>query len=459
MTAPLSEALDALVEAGERAGVPADVARAEGTGLAAAVAESAVGAPADWADAVGAGAGAQDFFDAAVRARRWRAAPTGTVSDLVASRSPYAADYATALAAVASAACGLGEPTLRVIGNAAVAASAQLQAVGVQPAAAGWSPGSTGAPALGAAAGSPTGIPPAQKLPAVSSSNELPGQPAASPPPAKTVEELLAELDALVGLGRVKREVHRQAALLRMDKLRSGKGLKSATITRHLVFVGNPGTGKTTVARLVAGIYRALGLLSKGQLVEVDRSELVAGYLGQTAVKTAEVAGSAKGGVLFIDEAYSLAGDDYGEEAIDTLVKEMEDKRDDLVVIVAGYPAPMSEFIASNPGLASRFRTTIEFDDYTDDELTDIFRRLATGVDYEPTPACIEAYRARLAAEPRGTGFGNGRFARNTLEEAIGRHAWRLRDVAEPTLEELRQLLPEDLLEEPEPVSAPGGTP
>jgi SpoVK/Ycf46/Vps4 family AAA+-type ATPase len=221
-------------------------------------------------------------------------------------------------------------------------------------------------------------------------------------------------------------------------------------MTRHLVFLGNPGTGKTTVARLLAGIYRALGLLSKGQLVEVDRSELVAGYLGQTATKTQEVVGKALGGVLFIDEAYSLAGDQYGDEAVDTLVKEMEDHRDDLVVVVAGYPAPMDGFLTSNPGLSSRFRTTISFADYTDDELVQILVKLATDGDYAPTPAFLDRFREILATTPRGEGFGNGRFARNVLEAAIGRHAWRLRDVDEPSLEQLRELLPEDLEDSPD---------
>jgi AAA lid domain/ATPase family associated with various cellular activities (AAA) len=451
----LVAALDQLAVQAELAEVDVEASRHEGAAFAAAIAESAPGAAKEWAEQLD--RTVADFFDAAVSARRWRGAPTATLSALVEAGGWGAAGYARALTEVAAAACSLGEPTMRVVANASAAAAAQLSAAGVTPSGSIPLPPSPGAGSNGSArsgppnqgAGSPSS-PPNARDQAADGRPATATQPDAAPataepePPAKTLEELLAELDGLIGLDTVKREIHRQAQILRVEKLRAQAGLRSATITRHLVFNGNPGTGKTTVARLVAGIYRALGLLAKGHLVEVDRSELVAGFLGQTATKTADVVASALGGVLFVDEAYSLAGDQYGTEAIDTLVKEMEDHRDELVVIVAGYPGPMSLFIAANPGLASRFRTTIGFEDYTDDELEKIFVALAEDADYAPTDAAKARFRELLPAS-RDEGFGNGRFARNLLEAAIGHQAWRLRDVAEPTVEQLRELQPDDL--------------
>ncbi len=481
----LSAALDSLTSVAATAGTDVATARREGECLAATIAEPNTGAFVDWCAQTARPRSSEEFMDAASQGRRYRSAPTPTMASLSLAGSAQAPSYARALADVALAAATLGQADPRSVGNAATAAAAQLgesrsQApVGLDLTASHEQATRAGDHFLGqmmdqlaqvqrkltnldlqqgdtrpSAPPTPGELPPVatQAPPTAAAAPAGDAEPAEPEPEPKSVEELLAELDALVGLSDVKAEIHRQAAILRVEGLRKDAGLTSPTITRHMIFNGNPGTGKTTVARLVAGIYRALGLLSQGQLVEVDRSELVAGYLGQTAMKTAEVVKSAEGGVLFIDEAYSLAGDQYGQEAVDTLVKEMEDKRDDLVVIVAGYPVPMEVFIAQNPGLESRFRTQIDFVDYTDDELVAIFAVMAKGAEYDAGDPVLDRLRELLGGVRRGPQFGNARYVRNGLEAAIGRHAWRLRDIASPTLEQLRTLEADDL----DPVVADG---
>ncbi len=275
-----------------------------------------------------------------------------------------------------------------------------------------------------------------------------PPPPACVIAPARSINELMAELDALTGLRAVKDEVLRLTCLLQIQQLRTERGLPTIETSHHLVFTGNPGTGKTTVARLLSEIYHAIGVVSKGQLVEADRSTLVAGFVGQTATKTSAVLESALGGMLLIDEAYSLArggADDFGHEAIDTLVKFMEDHRDDIGIVAAGYPAEMSDFVDANPGLKSRFTRVISFVDYSDDELVIIFTRLGEGNHYSPTDDAVTKLRAVLAAEPRDRGFGNARFIRNVFEEAVGRQAQRLTALDEPTDEQLTTLIADDL--------------
>lgn len=257
------------------------------------------------------------------------------------------------------------------------------------------------------------------------------------PAPERPIEELLAELDALVGLDQVKAEVRRLTSLLRIQEMRAARDLPTIETSKHLVFSGNPGTGKTTVARLLSQIFRSLGVVTRGHLVETDRSGLVAGFVGQTAARTREVMTSALGGTLLIDEAYALARggeNDFGLEAVDTIVKFMEDHRDDLSVVAAGYPAEMRQLVESNPGLESRFTRTIHFPDYETDELIAIFDLVAGASEYH----LDDDGRARLAelidAEPRGRGFGNGRFVRNVFESAVGHQALRLVDVDDADL-------------------------
>ncbi|MBO4331612.1 MAG: AAA family ATPase [Paludibacteraceae bacterium] len=278
-------------------------------------------------------------------------------------------------------------------------------------------------------------------------------EPEQEEPESEPEEPAEVRLNKLVGLATVKEEVKKLASFLKIQQLRKEKNLKAAPISYHCVFTGNPGTGKTTVARILAGIYKELGILKKGQLVETDRSGLVAEFVGQTAVKTNKIIDSALDGVLFIDEAYSLVAggeNDFGGEAIATLLKRMEDNRDRLIVILAGYSDEMQAFIDSNPGLQSRFNRYIKFDDYNADELLEIFKRRAEDNEYklsEEAEAALKALLDKAVAE-KDKNFGNGRFVRNLFEKSIERQAVRLASETDLTEEKLCALEPQDLEDE-----------
>ena len=269
--------------------------------------------------------------------------------------------------------------------------------------------------------------------------------------PQENIDDLKAELSELIGLSGIKREVNNLINMVTVHNLRRQNGLKTVDMSLHMVFSGNPGTGKTMIARLMARIYRSLGVLSKGHLVEVDRSGLVAGYVGQTAAKTTAAIDKAMGGVLFIDEAYTLNSkgeNDFGQEAIDTLLKAMEDRREDLVVIVAGYDGLMDAFIHSNPGLESRFNRYLHFDDYSVDEMMSILDLQLKKGQYQLDDAARSAVREYIEVSNTGSiAFGNARGVRNIFERLLVAQANRLSSAEAPTREQLMTISEADVLE------------
>ena len=268
-------------------------------------------------------------------------------------------------------------------------------------------------------------------------------------PPKEKIEDLLAELDSYVGMDAIKTEVRSLINMVQVYKLRREHDLPTTDMSLHMVFSGNPGTGKTTVARIMARIYHSLDILSRGQLVEVDRSGLVAGYVGQTALKTQKVIEKAMGGVLFIDEAYALNGkseNDFGQEAIDTILKAMEDHRDDLVVIVAGYTELMDRFIHSNPGLESRFNRFLMFEDYTPEQMVAIFKMQCKKGCYVLAEGTEELVRDFISEESADDSFGNARGVRNLFEHILVAQNNRLAKMEQVTREDLMQILPDDVL-------------